>query len=72
MLTNYQKIKKKFEQWYAEQVYNQGTAVPIKFPLSAMKPLGAQWIKELHSYMLEHPDIVHNGFKAAGITNIVL
>ena len=52
-------------------VYNQGTAVPIKFPLSTMKPLGAQWIKELYSYMIEHSDIAHNGFKAAGIPDIV-
>lgn len=64
-------LRKKFEEWYAVQVYNQGTAVPIKFPLSTMKPLGAQWIKELYSYMLEHPEIAHNGFKAAGIADIV-
>ena len=36
-----------------------------------MKPLGAQWIKELYSYMLEHPDIARNGFKAAGIADVV-
>ena len=64
-------LRKKFEQWYALQVYNQGTAVPIKFPLRIMKPLGAQWIKELYSYMLEHPDIARNGFKAAGIADVV-
>lgn len=33
-------LRKKFEEWYALQVYNQGTAVPIKFPLNTMKPLG--------------------------------
>ena len=64
-------LRKKFEQWYALQVYNQGTAVPIKFPLRIMKPLGAQWIKELYPYMLEHPDIARNGFKAAGIADVV-
>ena len=64
-------LRKKFEEWYALQVYNQGTTVPIKFPLSTMKPLGAQWIKDLYLYMLEHPDIARNGFKAAGIADIV-
>ena len=61
----------KFEKWYALQVCNQGTTVPIKFPLSTMKPLGAQWIKDLYLYMSEHPDIARNGFKAAGIADIV-
>ena len=35
-------LRSKFEQWYAQQAYNQGTELPIKFPLSTMKPLGAQ------------------------------
>ena len=64
-------LRKKFEEWYALQVYNQGTTVPIKFPLSTMKPLGAQWIKDLYLYMSEHPEIARNGFKAAGIADIV-
>ena len=43
---------------------------PIKFPLQVMKPLGAQWIMELHAYMLAKPEIIKNGFRAAGITDV--
>ena len=43
------------------------TTKGLQFPLSTMKPLGAQWIKELYPYVTEHPDIAHSGFKVAGI-----
>ena len=36
-----------------------------------MKPLGAQWLIEFSSYMDANPDIICNGFRAAGITDIV-
>jgi len=32
-----------------------------------MKPLGAKWLIEFYNYMLAHPKMVQNGFKAAGI-----
>ena len=34
----------KFEQWYAQQIFEQGNLIPIKFPMTLMKPLGAQWV----------------------------
>ena len=40
-------LRGKFEEWYAAQIYEQGTSSPITFPLHLMKPLGATWIKEL-------------------------
>ena len=40
-------LRKKFELWYSEQIFEQGVAAPIKFPLHTMKPLGVQWIKEV-------------------------
>ena len=61
-------LKRKFEEWYAEQVFINSAKAPIKFPLSTMKPVGAQWIKELYKYISDHPDIIRNGFKAAGVT----
>ena len=64
-------LKRKFEEWYAEQVFINSAKAPIKFPLSTMKPVGAQWIKELYKYISDHPDIIRNGFKAAGITDVV-
>ena len=60
-------LRGKFEEWYAEQIYEQGTTAPITFPLHMMKPLGARWIKELHTYLAQRPDIIQNGFRAAGI-----
>ena len=36
-----------------------------------MKPLGTQWIMELHTHMLAKPEIVINGFRAACITDML-
>ena len=33
-----------------------------------MKPLCAQWLKEMYDSILAHPDINRNGITAAGIT----
>ena len=62
-------LREKFELWYSEQIFEQGVAVPIKFPLHTMKPLGAEWMKEVHCHMLTHPEIICHGFSAAGITD---
>ena len=62
-------LREKFELWYSEQIFEQGVAAPIKFPLHTMKPLGVQWMKEVYSRMLIHPEIIHHGFSAAGITD---
>jgi len=32
-------LRGKFEEWYAKQIHEQGTAAPITFPLHTMKPL---------------------------------
>jgi len=60
-------LRSKFEQWYAQQIFEQGDLMPIKFPMNLMKPLETQWVMELYSYMLNHPEIIHNRFHAAGI-----
>ena len=43
-------IKSKFQQWYADQIFDQqddGSPLqPITFPLHVMKPLGGSWLKE--------------------------
>ena len=64
-------LKRKFEEWYSEQVFINSAKAPIKIHLSMMKRVGAQWIKELYEYISDHPDIIRNGFKAAGITDVV-
>ena len=45
----------------------QGDSTPIKFPMQLMKPLGAQWMMDVHCYIQDHPEIIKNGFRAAGI-----
>ena len=67
-------IKQKFQEWYAEQIVQQkedGSGIkPIAdFPMRQMKPLGAKWMIEAYDYMLGHPEIVRNGFQAAGIAS---
>ena len=69
-------LRDKFQQWYSDKVFdqlckNEASLEPIKFPLQVMKPLGAQWIMELHAHMLTKPEIIKNGFQAAGITDIL-
>ena len=63
----------RFEEWYAKEVFAkyQGSSLeiePVKFPMAVMKPLSAHWLKEMYDHLLAHPDIITNGFNAAGIT----
>ena len=59
-------LRDKFQQRYSDKVFDQlcendnveTPLEPIKFPLQVMKPLGAQWIMELHAYMLAKPEMV--------------
>ena len=65
-------LRSKFQEWYSSQVFRSYQAScsqiePVKFPMSQMKPLGAQWFMDLYDYLLAHPDIIKNGFKDAGI-----
>lgn len=30
---------------------------PMKFPISQIKPLGAQWLTQMYDHLLAHPDI---------------
>ena len=66
-------LKEKFQLWYAEQVVKQEEETkvlkPVAFPMKIMKPLGAKWLIEFYDYVVGKPEIVKNGFKAAGITD---
>ena len=35
--------------------------------LSVMKPISAEWMVQRYHYLVAHPDLTINGFKAAGI-----
>ena len=67
-------LRAQFQEWYAAEVlktYDPSCTEikPVKFPMGVMKPLGAQWILKMYDHLLAHPDIIRNGFKAAGIVN---
>ena len=60
----------KFRDWYATQVQQQlheEDITPVNLRMSIMKPLGARWLVSLYDYLKEHPSIIENGFKAAGV-----
>jgi len=51
----------RFQEWYSTEVFQkyQGPGSEIrlvKFPMSQMKPLCAQWLKEMYT-VLAHPDM---------------
>ena len=68
-------LRGKFQQWYLDKIFDQrkdgSTLQPVTFPMHVMKPFGAHWLLEYYSYMQDHPDIVCNGFRAAGITEVL-
>ena len=68
-------LRGKFQQWYSDKIFDQreddSALQPVTFPMHVMKPLGAHWLLEYRSYMQNHPDIVCNGFRAAGITDVL-
>ena len=68
-------LKRKFWEWYSDKIFNQkeegSTLKPVTFSMHVMKPMGFQWLKEFYAYMKNNPEIVRNGFRAAGITGIL-
>ncbi len=63
-------LKRFFQLWYALQVEKQirkNPGKPIDLRLSVIKPIHAQWLIDAYDYIKCRPDIVINGFKAAGI-----
>ena len=46
-------MRAQFQDWYAAEVFkcygDSGSEIkPVKFPMSQMKPLGAQWIRRMY------------------------
>lgn len=71
-------LKKEFQTWYANEVarkvgkdFENIGKITVDLSLTNMKPLGAKWIVKLHDYLSVHPDIIRNGFVAAGISEVV-
>ena len=67
-------MRTKFQEWYSNVILNQldnDLEEEIDRSLSRMKPLTAQWIIEIHDYFVKHPSIIINGFREAGIQEIL-
>ncbi|MCG8622396.1 MAG: hypothetical protein MJE68_10430 [Proteobacteria bacterium] len=68
-------LKRKFEDWYSNEIMKQleGREIesaklqPINLGMPVLKELGARWILEMAAYFGENPQIIVNGFVKAGI-----
>ena len=72
-------IKRRFEQWYSEEVIKQldgkvmdkleaAEIQPIDLSMQVVKQIGAKWIVEMAEYISDNPQFVVNGFVRSGIT----
>ena len=72
-------MKKRFTQWYSNQVIQQIdmgkdiSSIDIKFRLTTMKPLHAKWLIELYNYLTspEGKEICMKGWMVTGIYDAV-
>ena len=67
-------VRRKFQEWYSDKILDQlenNIEEEIDTRLSVMKPLSAQWTIEMFNYLVSHPSIIINGFREAGITEIL-
>ena len=67
-------LPKKFQAWYSQQVeknMRENVAKVVDTKMSIMKPLGAKWLEMLYNYLQHNKSLAINGFKAAGISDIL-
>lgn len=67
-------MRKKFQEWYGSIICKQledNVEDTVALRLSTMKPLSAQWMIDMFYYFKSHPDIITNGFVAAGIKDCI-
>ena len=72
-------FKSKFSAWYADQIskqLNEGVKideVDVKFRLTTMKPLHAQWVVDFYNEMTasKGSTIIESGLRAAGISDAI-
>ena len=70
-------FKSKFSAWYADQIskqLNEGVKIDevnVKFHLTTMKPLHAQWVVDFYNEMTtsKGSTITESGWRAAGISD---
>ena len=70
-------LRQHFVEWYSSSVAKElksGKSVNdinIGFQMSVVKPLSANWFISAYDYIHSSPDIICNGFRAAGIFHIL-
>ena len=66
-------LQRQFHDWYAKQIcehLKDDTPVrPVDLRLSIVKPIGAEWRKDLYDFLKAKPEIIVNGLKGAGIVD---
>lgn len=69
-------LKRKFEEWYAEEIFKQlrgpdstsDRLEPVDLSLPVMKELCSKWILEMFEYISANPQMIVKGFVRAGIS----
>ena len=72
-------LKSKFTEWYSNSIAKQLDEgkiieeIDVKLKLSILKPLHAEWIKDLYNHLTseKYRTIISNGWKAAFITEAI-
>ena len=72
-------FKSKFSAWYADQIskqLNEGVKIDeldVKFRLTTMKPLHAQWVVDFYNEMTtsKGSTIIESGWKTSGISDAI-
>ncbi len=67
-------MKRKFVEWYANIILQQmedDINELVDMRLSIMKPMISKWSIQMYDHLASQPDIIINGFCAAGLFDIL-
>ncbi len=67
-------MKQKFQEWYANIILQQmedDINEPVDVRLSIIKPMVSKWSIKMYDHLVSQPDIIINGFRAAGLFDIL-
>lgn len=69
-----EQMRQYFQEWYGQMILQQledEVEEVVDMRLSVMKPLASQWIINTFKYLESNPNIIINGFRAAGSSSIL-
>ena len=67
-------LKRRFQEWYSNIIRQQLEAKvheAVDMRLSILKPIMSRWTMGMYDYFKSNPRIIINGFKAAGICEVL-